>query len=164
MLYPLSYEGASAQSSDLRVDPGWQGLARVDLGRSARCGRASTTRIASTTGTRGPGWRAVQLVDPGWHLLESLRPAHPMILGSIIRRLLAACPCSASVIIDPKDPMAARRYRPQVQATRAAVLVECGGHLAPHVGDQLLDVAVRAVGDDACGRVEHLMPFRSTWC
>jgi hypothetical protein len=32
LLYPLSYEGASAQSSDLRVDPGWQGLARVDLG------------------------------------------------------------------------------------------------------------------------------------
>lgn len=33
MLYPLSYGGASAQSSDLRVDPAWQGVARVHPGR-----------------------------------------------------------------------------------------------------------------------------------
>ena len=26
MLYPLSYGGARAQSSDQRVDPGWQGV------------------------------------------------------------------------------------------------------------------------------------------
>ena len=31
MLYPLSYEGARAQSSDLRVGPEWQGVARADL-------------------------------------------------------------------------------------------------------------------------------------
>jgi hypothetical protein len=31
MLYPLSYEGARAQSSDLRVHPCWQGAVRVDL-------------------------------------------------------------------------------------------------------------------------------------
>lgn len=31
MLYPLSYEGASAQFSDLPVDPRWQGATRFDL-------------------------------------------------------------------------------------------------------------------------------------
>ncbi|SCE74034.1 hypothetical protein GA0070612_0660 [Micromonospora chokoriensis] len=54
MLYPLSYGGARAQSSDLGVDLGWQGVAHVprtavvpaqDHSRSTRtpvCDRRST--------------------------------------------------------------------------------------------------------------------------
>ena len=47
MLYPLSYEGARAQSSDLLVDPGWQGAARVDLRSPRWSGRTTTTRRVS---------------------------------------------------------------------------------------------------------------------
>jgi hypothetical protein len=53
MLYPLSYEGASAQSSDLRVDPGWQGVARVDL----RCHRWPR-RLPTTRRPHGPRKRS----------------------------------------------------------------------------------------------------------
>ena len=44
MLYPLSYEGARAQSNGLRVDPGWQGVACVDLSCPGWSGRRMTTR------------------------------------------------------------------------------------------------------------------------
>jgi hypothetical protein len=44
MLYPLSYEGASAQFSDLRVDPRWQGATRFDLRCSYRQAGATSTR------------------------------------------------------------------------------------------------------------------------
>ncbi len=37
MLYPLSYEGARAQSSDLGVHLGWQGVAHVHPRHPAPC-------------------------------------------------------------------------------------------------------------------------------
>ena len=52
MLYPLSYEGARAQSNGLQVDPGWQGVACVDLGCPGWPGLRMTTRRSHRPGVR----------------------------------------------------------------------------------------------------------------
>jgi hypothetical protein len=44
MLYPLSYEGAKDQSSDLHVHPGWRGVTRVDPPCPGQSRRPATTR------------------------------------------------------------------------------------------------------------------------
>ena len=66
MLYPLSYEGASAQSSGLLVHPGWQGVAHVHPRRHPGQGRPTTTPRA-----HGPRQRPGPLTRSGtrWHRL-----------------------------------------------------------------------------------------------
>ena len=64
MLYPLSYGGASAQSSDLGVHLGWQGVAHVHPGHPDRRCRSPGAHPEHTN----PGLRpAVARSDPRWH-------------------------------------------------------------------------------------------------
>ncbi|CCH15813.1 hypothetical protein MILUP08_40724 [Micromonospora lupini str. Lupac 08] len=58
MLYPLSYEGASGQCNDLRVDPRWQGATHVEPALTRRS--APTDDHTLTT----PGGSATIIVDP----------------------------------------------------------------------------------------------------
>jgi hypothetical protein len=62
---------AGSAQGDLRVEPGWQAAAHVDL--IDPHGQPATTRITSRP---GPVARigGVTLVDPAWHLLESTHP------------------------------------------------------------------------------------------
>lgn len=66
MLYPLSYEGASAQSSDPGVHLGWQGVAQVHPRSPYRRCRSPGAHPEQTN----PGLRpAVGCGDPRWHRL-----------------------------------------------------------------------------------------------
>lgn len=57
MLYPLSYEGASAQFSDLRGGLRWQGATRFDLRFPGRRAQAATTRAPAAARCPGKSWR-----------------------------------------------------------------------------------------------------------
>jgi hypothetical protein len=64
MLYPLSYEGARAQSSDLGVHLGWQGVAHVHPRHPDPCSPSPGPHPEHTN----PGLRpAVGRGDPHWH-------------------------------------------------------------------------------------------------
>lgn len=64
MLYPLSYEGARAQSSDLGVHLGWQGVAGVHPRSPDRRSPSPGPHPEHTN----PGLRpAVGRGDPRWH-------------------------------------------------------------------------------------------------
>ncbi len=82
LLYPLSYEGASAQSSDLRVDPCWQGVTRVDLGQPGGSDWATSTRRPHTPGRP-------MIVEPGWHRLEEVSTPVLKVQHHPLRLLLA---------------------------------------------------------------------------
>lgn len=66
MLYPLSYGGASAQSSDLGAHLGWQGVTHVHPGHQHPCSPSPGPHPEHTDPRLRP---AVGHGDPRWHRL-----------------------------------------------------------------------------------------------